>query len=298
MTLPQAKTLPVYWVDAFTDRPFTGNPAVVVPEADGLSPIQMQQIAREVNCSETAFVSAATDRDADICLRWFTPTMEVDLCGHATVAALHTLVQINSDHLPSGQTSLQLQTRSGVLTVSLEALGKSSPWVWLTVPPSEFQSLPEFQAPLATCLGLEPHDFQSFPMGESLNGDVLISVASLSQLHGLQPDMESLGNLGHNQGWRGICVYTLETLEPDNLAHLRFFAPHCGISEDPVTGSVSVPLAAYLQQRGQIKSTTLPLILEQGDCLHRPGRVSVDLSGDRLRMGGQAVTVIQGELYL
>jgi trans-2,3-dihydro-3-hydroxyanthranilate isomerase len=98
--------LAIYWVDAFTDRPFQGNPAVVVPQADGLTDFQMQQIAREVNCSETAFVLTAATPEADFRLRWFTPTQEVDLCGHATIAAFHALAQEGRFNLSQGVTQI------------------------------------------------------------------------------------------------------------------------------------------------------------------------------------------------
>ena len=89
-----AESLSVYWVNAFTLEPFTGNPAVVVPDASDLSDDQMQRIAREMNCSETVFVLRPTDTEADLRLRWFTPTQEVPLCGHATVAAMHILAEV------------------------------------------------------------------------------------------------------------------------------------------------------------------------------------------------------------
>ncbi|MBW4551974.1 MAG: PhzF family phenazine biosynthesis protein [Aphanocapsa sp. GSE-SYN-MK-11-07L] len=292
MTRLPVEPLPAYWVDAFTQQPFTGNPAVVIPEAERLSATQMQQIAREVNCSETAFISPPTDPQADLELRWFTPAREVDLCGHATVAALHTLVDLNSQYL---QPQTMLQTRSGLLAVEIETKEENKgALIWLTVPACQFQ--PIQAATLSAALGVELTSRDLPSVVDSLNQDVLFPIASLAELHALKPDFPTLGAIAQQQGWRGICAYCLETIESSSSAHLRFFAPHYGIAEDPVTGSVSVPLASYLQQTGNLHQPRL--ILEQGDCLGRSGRVQVDLSGDRPRFGGQAVTVMRGELYL
>lgn len=298
MTRPPANPLQVYWVDAFTRDRFRGNAAVVVPQAEGLTAEQMQLIAREVNCSETAFISPATVPGADMRLRWFTPKIEVDLCGHATVAALHVL--ISTGVIKTSLESLQimhLQTRSGVLPVTIDTTDPEASWIWLSLPPCQFQPLSQEQGRgLQASLGLSSQ-VEPEPVVDSLNRDVLVAVDSLSSLSDLQPDFTSLGHLASQQGWRGICVYSQDTLEVDSVAHLRFFAPHCGITEDPVTGSVSVPLVSFLQQKGQLEGFAMPVTLEQGDGLGRSGRVRVDLT-EQPQLGGQAITVMRGELYL
>jgi trans-2,3-dihydro-3-hydroxyanthranilate isomerase len=286
--------LPIYWVDAFTTQVFSGNAAAVVPEATELTVAQMQRLAREVNCSETAFLFPATDPRADLELRWFTPTQEIDFCGHATVAAMHIFHHRQPERVAT-QPLLHLQTRMGIVPVRIEAAADGSTWVWLTVPPVSFQAIPaDLLSELATSLGLAQIDHP--PVLDSLNQDVLVAVGSLAQLQQLTPDLNRLGALGRAQGWRGIAPYSTETVQPNAAAHLRFFAPHCGIPEDPVTGSVTVPLATHLQAQGKLDATQVTL--EQGDCLGRPGRVRVDLSGAQPRFGGQAVTVIAGELYI
>jgi PhzF family phenazine biosynthesis protein len=293
------KTRLVYWVDAFAQQPFQGNPAVVVPQADGLSDLQMQQIAREMNCSETAFVLQPTTPEADFRLRWFTPTLEVDLCGHATVATLHTLAQEGRFNLQRGITQiLYLETRSGVLKVSVDYKG-DRPWVWLTLPSCQFEEItPGLTQQLAAILGL-PTAESLTAVVDSHNRDVLVPVAHLHQLQTLTPDLAALDQIGKMQQWRGVCVYTQETVEPEADAHLRFFAPQSGIPEDPVTGSVSGPLALLL--RRQLVSTDAVQTLwrfEQGDCLGRAGRLLVELNGESPKLGGQAITVLRGELYL
>lgn len=283
----------VHWVDAFTLTPFTGNPAVVVPEADGLSEEQMQLIAREVNCSETAFVTSTQQSEADLRLRWFTPTQEVDLCGHATVAALHTLAELGRFNLrPQTHQILYIETRSGVLPVTID-YSERVPWIWLTLPLCQFTPVePELAAGLTQVLGLSG---LSKAVVDSLNRDVLIAVDTLKTLHGLTPDFRSLARLGQTHDWRGICVYTTDTVDPAHAAHSRFFAPQSGIDEDPVTGSVSAPLAQYLCSVANAASP-MELVLEQGDCLGRSGRVSIQLEPKAVKLGGQAVTLMQGTL--
>jgi trans-2,3-dihydro-3-hydroxyanthranilate isomerase len=297
--VPVGNALTVYWIDAFCDRPFCGNPAVVVPQADGLSDAQMQQIAREVNCSETAFVLQPTAPEADFRLRWFTPTQEVNLCGHATIATLHALAQEGRFNLhPSVCEILYIETRSGVLKVAVDYT-KDRPWIWLTLPECQFEPItPVLTQQLAAVLGLPDEPLQA-PVVDSLNRDVLVSIPQLHQLQALSPDMTALTTLGKAQNWRGIGVYTRETVESDSDVHVRFFAPQSGIPEDPVTGSVSGPLALLLRQSEQSKDPERDLWrFEQGDCLNRPGRLLIELNSDTPKLGGQAVTVLRGELYL
>ncbi len=336
MTAPDPKPLVVYWVDAFTQTPFTGNPAAVVSQADGLTESQMQRIAREMNCSETAFITQASHPEADLRLQWFTPKAEVDLCGHATVAAMHVLTMEGRFKLGVGKTQiLYLETRSGLLSVTVDYTDPQGAWTWLTLPSCEFQPLTAVMTEkLLPLLGLTDLVVQQRPVQESLNGDVLVAVKNLQQLYSLQPDLSGLASLG-TQHWRGICVFTTETLEPQSAAHSRFFAPQLGILEDPVTGSVSGPLALYLQQSHQLKQSEIAaeqigaprstlrigeaakeirinplkaakslgqanscIILEQGDHLDRPGRVWIDLTGPTPKLGGQAITVMRGELLM
>jgi trans-2,3-dihydro-3-hydroxyanthranilate isomerase len=289
----------VYWVDAFCDRPFCGNPAVVVPQADGLSDTQMQHIAREVNCSETAFVLQPTLPEADFRLRWFTPTQEVNLCGHATIATLHALARDGRFNLHPGVTQiLYLETRSGVLTVLVD-YNQARPWVWLTLPKCQFEAVSsDLTQQIVAALGL-PHRPLTPPVVDSLNRDVLVAIPHLHQLQTLNPDMSALTQLGKSQHWRGVGVYTRETVEPNRDVHIRFFAPQSGIPEDPVTGSVSGPIALLLRQSGESKDPEHDLWrFEQGDCINRPGRLLIELQEDIPKLGGQAIMVMKGELYL
>ncbi|MEM9137026.1 MAG: PhzF family phenazine biosynthesis protein [Cyanobacteria bacterium P01_F01_bin.42] len=293
-----AKPLSVYWVNAFTAERFTGNPAVVVPEASGLSDRQMQQIAREMNCSETAFILTPADANANFRLRWFTPTQEVPLCGHATVAALHVLAETGQyDIAPEGMQTLQVETLTGVLAVTVD-FESGGPWIWLTLPKCAFEPLAaDALSSIQMALFAEMDEIGASIISaavDSLNRDVLLQVDSLATLQSLTPDSKALKRLGTDSQWRGFSVFTTETLAPEPHAQSRFFAPQSGIIEDPVTGSASGPLALYLKQQGLV--TANYLIFEQGHCLDRPGQIHVDLSTTTPRCGGQAVTVLTGVL--
>ncbi len=296
-----------YWVDAFTDIPFGGNPAVVIPQAEGLSDRQMQQIAREVNCSETAFVLPATIPEADLRLRWFTPTQEVNLCGHATVATFHALSDAGYFNIQRGSTQiLYVETRSGTLMVTVDFTMGQRPWIWLALPPCQFEAIaPELLSQAAQVLGYPEGLLPTVAVVDTLNQDLLLDVPQLHQLQTLAPDMTALSLLGKQQHWRGVCVYTEDTIDREAQAHLRFFAPQSGILEDPVTGSVSGPLALLLQ--AERRSTSLAptettprttFRFEQGNALNRPGQVCIELTSRGPKLGGQAITVIKGELYL
>lgn len=290
-----AGSLGIYWVDAFTTERFTGNSAAVVPDASELSDRQMQTLAREMNCSETVFVLRPTETEAHLRLRWFTPTQEVPLCGHATIAAMHVLAEMGYYNLKPGfQQILYVETLTGVLAVIVDFRKSSSPWIWLTLPRCSFEPLsPRQQDALQRAFPGLDASFQSAVL-DSLNQDILLRVASLTGLQHLTPDFAALKTLGTAQGWRGFSVFTTEVADAQHGAQSRFFAPQSGILEDPVTGSASVPLALYLKQQGLAVGDRI--ILEQGHCLQRPGLIHVDLSEETPRCGGQAVTVLTGVL--
>ena len=300
------QTIPIVWVNAFTRQPFSGNPAVVVPDADALDPDLMQTLAREVNCSETAFILTSRDPGADLRIRWFTPAQEVKLCGHATVAAIHALCEVGHFNLAPGRLQiLYIETLSGVLPVTVDFTHPDeAAWVWLSVPTASFTDLsqPQLDA-IAAALSVPPARLTG--VVDSLNRDVLVRIESLEQLQTLSPDFTTLANLGQREQWRGYCVFSTETLEPSSAAHSRFFAPQAGIPEDPVTGSMSAPLGQYLSQlplqsmpNTASKTRSKTLQLEQGDSLGRSGRVQVNLQEPTPKIGGQAVTLMRGEFQL
>jgi len=259
---------PLHQVDAFADRPFAGNPAAVCLLDAPADAAWMQAVAREMNLSETAFVHPDEDGYG---LRWFTPAAEVDLCGHATVASAHVLWE--TGRLARG-TAARFQTKSGLLTATWR-----EGWIEL-----DFPALPALAAAppagLLAALGARP-----VWTGRS-RFDLLVEVATAAELRALAPDFTALRAVDV----RGTIV-TARADDPRYAFVSRFFAPAVGVDEDPVTGSAHSVLAPYWCG----KLGTEALTGYQASA--RGGVVRVRMAGDRVRIGGQAVTVLTGELH-
>ena len=297
-----SQVLEIFQVDAFTSVPFGGNPAGVVVDARLLSEEQMRRIAAEMNVAETAFVSPATRPGADFRIRWFTPSgKEVAFCGHATVATVHVLIE--SARLLVDR--IVFDTLGGPLpvTVSRSADGVT---IWLEPAVPALAPDNEPVAPVLDALGIGPDALAPWARpGLTPEGDLLLPAASLAVLKGLAPDRQRLGSVGAGRGIRGFCLTSRETFDEDSLIASRFFAPHFGIPEDPVTGSVHASLAIWLWEAGLLAVTdsVAAFKAEQGDLLGRPGRLALELHladgrPARVRVGGRAVTVLAGSILV
>ncbi len=263
-------------VDAFTAEPFRGNPAGVCIMAGAAESEWMQAVAREMNLSETAFVHPHGDA---FDLRWFTPAVEVNLCGHATLASAHVLW--TEGHLEQSRPAV-FHTRSGVLTCMLEpAMAVSAgghPWIRMDFParPAEPAEPP---AGLLEALGVV-----AVSVGRNVD-DYLVELAGEDEVLAVRPNMHALGEVDA----RGVMV-TARALQPPFDFVSRFFAPRVGVPEDPVTGSSHVCLAPFWAARlGRPE-----LVGYQASA--RGGVVRVEVQGDRVLLSGQAVTVLEGEL--
>ncbi|MEJ2296919.1 MAG: PhzF family phenazine biosynthesis protein [Woeseiaceae bacterium] len=254
-------------IDAFTDQAFSGNPAAVCLLDDARETAWMQSVAAEMNLSETAFVRPQEDGFA---LRWFTPKAEVDLCGHATLAAAHALWTTAS---ADADQSIRFHTRSGLLECS-----RQGTMVTMDFPATPVEK-PEDPKKLTSALGIEP----SFAGASKF--DLLAVVQSEDVLRALKPDMAALRAMPV----RGVIV----TCRADDAAFdfvSRFFAPGVGVDEDPVTGSAHCCLGPFWSRRlGRDE-----LLAFQAS--PRGGVVAVQVAGDRVILGGQAVTVLDGHL--
>lgn len=293
----------VYQVDAFTRTPFAGNPAGVVPRAAGLTDHQMQAIARELNNSETAFLLPARSEDHQVRIRYFTPTMEVPSCGHATIAAHY--VRALELGLDPGRYWHRIGI--GTLPVDLERVDGDYR-VFVT------QRRPEFSAPLppgprATvldALGLAPDDLDGrgpVQIVDTGHSKLIVPLRERDRLHALRPDMRALARLGETLSHRGVFVFTLDAEEAGILAHARMFAPHIGIDEDPVTGNGHGPLGAFLAAHDLAARSGSELCFrsKQGEAMGRPGTAHVRVSIEdgrpaRVRVGGDAVVVFRTEM--
>jgi PhzF family phenazine biosynthesis protein len=286
-------------VDAFTSEPLTGNAAGVIPDADGLTDLQMGAIATELGASETAFLFSSDEADRKI--RYFTPTQEVDLCGHATIAS-HALLFADND-LAAG--TYTLETNTGVLTIELTDDGI----VWMSQPPAEVEVLDKRELSyqrVAEVLNVDPASLTDIgadlPVARASTGlpFVIIPVNFLEHLGKMDPDMEAVKTLTNEFDVTGVYAFTFDTLETTSTLHGRMFAPSVGVPEDPVTGTASGAAAAYLDQFEAVDTDNM--VFEQGEFLNRGGRVHVEVSAaptvDGVRVGGHAVITVDGCLLV
>ncbi|KYC44824.1 MAG: hypothetical protein APG12_00018 [Candidatus Methanofastidiosum methylothiophilum] len=291
-------------IDAFTDRPFGGNAAGVVPSADGLTDKEMQLIANEMDLSETAFI--LNSDIADFRIRWFTPKKEVLFCGHATVASLHALAEEGKFGMENdGEYSFKVETMIGVITV--DVIKSSNIQIVLHSPKislvRENIDMPAF----LDALKIKEDEIDlSYPIMRETNLDYLyVPIISLGTLKNIDYDYSKLLKFCEKYNFPGVCVFTKETFDDDSKAHSRFFAPLYGVREDPVTGSAQGPLGAYLLINGIIdfEGSEVNIKSEQGDIMDRPGRLVINLTKDEYgnfssKLISTAVTVLSGEIYL
>jgi PhzF family phenazine biosynthesis protein len=255
--------LPLYQIDAFTSRLFGGNPAAVVILDQWLADDVLQAIAAENNLAETAFVVPHEDMAP---LRWFTPTVEVDLCGHATLAAGHVLLS----RLYPSLARVSFSTRSGALSVSRE-----KDLLCLDLPARPGTPI-EVSAELVSALGARPREAY-------LARDILAVFETEATIQSLQPDMALVEALG---------AFAVIVSAPGSTVDVvsRFFAPGAGIPEDPVTGSAHCTLVPYWAERlGKAKLTAKQLSRRVGD-------LDCELGGDRVAICGRAVEYLRGEI--
>lgn len=259
-------TIPFFQVDAFAERPLTGNPAAVMPLERWLDDTLLQAIAAENNLSETAFTVPSDKDDADFDLRWFTPTSEVELCGHATIAAGHVLM--------TGQ-SVRFSTRAaGMLYVNRrdDVLELDLP-----VPPLTEVNEPE----LNRALGLPDSPVW---LAEGCNDAAIIEVADEAAVRAVKPNFVAL------RGIHRMAVVTARGETQDVVD--RVFVPYLGIDEDPVTGSAHAALVPYWAKRlGRNEFTAM-------QASDRTGLLHCRLEGDRVLLGGRCHTVIEGQFQL
>lgn len=254
-------------VDAFAARPFAGNPAAVCVLEKSPEDAWMRSVAAEMNLPETAFLVPAPDGFG---LRWFTPTVEVDLCGHATLASAHVLWE--DGHLPAGAQA-RFHTRSGLLLAD-----RRDDWIEMDFPATPATPA-EAPAGLAVALGVKPVRTARSTF------DLLAEIESPQALRRLEPDMGALARIPV----RGIIV-TSPSDDPAYDFLSRFFAPASGIDEDPVTGSAHCALAPWWAPRtGRDEMTGY-------QASKRGGVVRTRLRGERVILGGQAVTVMRADL--
>lgn len=295
----------IYQVDSFTKNRFHGNPAGVVPNADGLTDEQMQKIARELNNSETAFVFQADSSDYDMEVRFFTPTTEVPLCGHATIAA-HYVCAVERQ-AESGR--LLQKTKAGILPVDVIKHGDDYSIIMTQGSPVVSNPLgDEIKVQLADALGITGQDIcAEYPVAIASTGHskVMIPINSNETLHGLKPDLQKLTQISGQIGCNGYYIFTLNPQDAV-LVHGRMFAPATGVAEDPVTGNANGPLGAYLVHYNILQDPEAEFFdfdILQGEAIQRDGTMHVHVKKEQgepalVQISGNAVIVFAAELLL
>lgn len=299
------RTLKIKQVDTFTDRAYTGNPACVVMEADGLSDAEMQAIAREMNKSETAFILKPKDNSYDVELHWKTPVADTEVCGHSVIAAFHALIEDGVITLEDNSAKqFKVKTKKGTLSIEADReTGKLM--ISFSIPPAEFSEYHGQRYELCNALSIATELLdRTLPIWISNHGYIFIPFMNRESLLKMKPSFDELRYLSHRSKISGYCAFTTDTKHASSAAHSRFFAPHQGVNEDPVTGSAQADLACYLYQNQRIKGTgTICTALEQGYEIERGGRVWVELGIEseavkHVKISGYAITVMKGEVYI
>lgn len=283
----------VFIVNAFTKAKKGGNTAGVIFDADGLSELQMKRIAKQLGFAETAYVSKS--QCADFCIRFFSPTDEVLLCGHATIAAC----SIMKDREVITEGAYLQETKAGILGIEI---GRNSVFME-QVPPCFFDELESLD--VVNALGIEKQDLlHGLPIQIVSTGlkDVLIPVRSLDVLLGLRPNLEKVSELSKLHGIVSFHVFSLETMF-GNTAHCRNFAPLYGISEESATGTSNAALACYLHHHGSVEPELRQFVFEQGYCMDSPSEIIVRLGVQRgvivnVCVGGEATVVYEHEIEI
>jgi PhzF family phenazine biosynthesis protein len=298
------RTIQVHQIDAFTRVKFTGNPAGVVLDADGLTDAEMLAIARELNNADTAFVLKADAADHDLRVRFFTPRMEAAFVGHASVAAHYVL-----STAMGGPGRLRQKSRAGVVEVEVRgsdaqrriAIRQSAPPLGREV--NDRERLAVMDALALASADLDLHCPVKVMGAGSTR--LMVGVRGAEQLRQLKPDVSRLTTLSAQLGAQGFFVFTLSPELPDVLVESRMFCPALGIAEDPVSGNAHGMLGVYLARHGLLgpAGPKLHFAGAQGHHVNRPGRVEVELEQqDGAVVGvwivGQATAIFETQITL
>lgn len=299
-----------YQADVFTGKPFGGNPVAVFPEAQGLTDNQLQQIAREMNLSESVFVFPPTDPAALVRLRIFTPTQELPFAGHPVLGTFYVLAKLGFIKVLDGVTRVMQECNIGLFPVEIHTQNGEVTRVVMTQPSPGFLSTVNDLvdlAGIAKALGLSISQIISpncpvmvvstgFPI-------LIVPVHTLLVVRSIIPDDPAIVAVCQQVGVNGIMVFTNNTVERSASVHARMFAPLIGIPEDPATGSASGALGSYLvHNKLVVVGPVTEIIIEQGYEIERPSLIyvqikSVDGAIAAVTVGGQVVLVVEGVLY-
>ncbi len=310
---------PFVQLDVFTDQPFCGNPLAVFPDGEGVSDEQMQQIAREMNLSETVFVLPSEHEGVLRRLRIFTPSSELRFAGHPIVGTWYCLARQGVVPKPeNGDGTVQIKHEVGIGVLPIEIQFKSGEATRVVMTQGEFEIKAEIddwqdQADIARGLGLSREDLdETLPIQACSTGNtmLMVPIRSLADLGRCRPNVSLLEEVYARNGFAdsgatGCYAFTRETIEVGAArAHARFFVGQ-NIGEDPATGSAAGPLGGYLVHHHATGVDPIDgiykFVIEQGDFINRPSRISLEVKGapgkvEEVRVAGTAVMVARGQL--
>ena len=305
--MPERRTLAFYQADVFTDLPFGGNPVAVFPDVAGLTDLELQQIAREMNLSETVFVFPPTDPAAVVKIRIFTPTQEIPFAGHPVIGTFFVLGSLKRLILREPVTRVMQECNLGLFPVEIHAKEGSVTRVVMSQPPPQFLDIVESREDifsLARALGVAKQQITDtkWPIQVVSTGlpVMIVPVRTLTAVRSIVPDVSAIADLCQRYGANGMMVFSTMTVEQQATVHTRMFAPLIGIVEDPATGSASGALGAYLLHNGVVEVGPMTeIIAEQGYEIERPSRILIQVESDddaiqTVKVGGEAVMVVEG----
>lgn len=305
----ERRVLTFYQADVFTNLPFGGNPVAVIPDAQDLTDQELQQIAREMNLSETVFVFPPTDSAATAKIRIFTPTQEIPFAGHPVIGAFYVLGKLKRFTLHEPVTRLMHECNIGLFPVELHVRKGDIHRVVMSQPPPEFigsiDAIEDLYE-IAKALGLSKSFITGarFPIQVVSTGlpVIIVPVRSLTAVKSIVPDTVIINELCERHGANGIMVFTTITVEELSTVHTRMFASPIGVIEDPATGSASGALGAYLVHHGVVEVRPITeIIAEQGYEMDRPSRIHIEVQSEddaiqHVKVGGQVMMIIEGRL--
>ncbi len=295
----------LYQIDSFTKEKFLGNPAGVITNADGLTVDDMQKIARELNNSETAFIFSSNSDEFDLYVRFFTPTAEVPICGHATIAAHYARsIENNLDSSRVFQ-----KTGAGILPVDIVKENDDYKIV-MTQGKIEFRNVIDGanKKELLAALNINNNDLLEgleIQIASTGHSKVMIGIKSIDTLNKIKPNYDALSKLSKIIKCNGYYVFTVNPEDSDILVHGRMFAPAIGINEDPVTGNANGPLGAYLVHHNLVKhnNSSFTFKAKQGEAIKRQGIIEVEVKIEdnepvEVKISGNAVIAFSSQLVL
>ncbi len=301
------KNSPYVIADVFTDRQFGGNQLAVFYEAEGIDSATMQNIAREMNYSETTFL-LPPERGGDFRLRIFTPQRELPFAGHPLVGTANVIVARKMKQWSDPLTSVTLETGVGDILVRVRTEGEKAGHTQMNQPLPQVKTRFTDTERFARALSIDPAEIAKteLPIEAIYNGitTVIAPVASIEAVRKIKTDSGALESICEELDAQTVTVFTRETISPESAAHCRVFAPAAGVAEDAATGSANGPLGFYIVRHRLVDvQPTTQIISEQGYEMNRPSTLHIEVDSERdaitaVRVGGSVVISGQGEIFL